>query len=291
MNRVTRATVVIAAAMLLLAGCAPSPAPSPTASATADIDVGKSIPFATVDGEELALDACIPGDRSAGPFPSVVLIHGGAFQEGDRSNMLDLCERLAGQGFAAFPIDYRLLPATYPAQIDDTLSAVSWLRQPEQVDRFDIDPEQLSLLGSSAGGIIALSAADRLGLNGTPAASVVTLSAGGDLTADALELGSPDPNLETVVLGYLGCTDITDCTVAAEASPVFNVSGLPPTLLVHGSEELIPVDQAELLESAIGAAGVPVELDIVDGDRHGLSLLDPATAADVLGFLSANASR
>lgn len=288
MNRATRVMIAITTSMLVLAGCTATPTPEP--SITSDIDVGRSIPFATVDGEELALDACIPGDRSAGPFDSVVLIHGGAFQEGDRSNMGDLCERLAGQGIAAFPIDYRLLPATYPAQIDDTISAVSWLRQPEQVDRFDIDPDRMSLLGSSAGGIIALSAANRLGLEGSPVSSVVTLSAGGDLTADALALGEPDPNLETVVLGYLGCTSIGDCAVAAEASPAFNVSGLPSTLLVHGSEELIPIEQAELLESAIAAAGVPVELDIVDGDRHGLSLLDPATAEEVLSFLSSNSS-
>ena len=277
------AVALTSALVTVLAGCfAPAP-PEPTLSD--GVDVGRSITYAEADGKELQLDACIPSDRSEGPFVPVVLIHGGAFQEGDRSNMLSLCKALATEGLAAFPIDYRLLPASYPAQVDDTISAVDWLREPEQADRFDIVPEQLSLLGSSAGGIIALNAANRLGLDGTPAASVVTLSAAGDLTADALELGSPDAALEQVVLSYLGCTDIDDCAVTAEASPVYNVSGLPPTLLVHGSQELIPVEQADALEAAIAAAGISVTLDIVDGDRHGLALLDAATRAEILEFL------
>lgn len=288
MIRLRRIAVTTVAAAVLLAGCAAQPAADK--AVPSGVDVGRSITYAEVDGEELRLDACIPSDRTAGPFPAVVLIHGGAFQEGDRSNMLTLCESLAQKGFAAFSIDYRLLPASYPAQVDDTLSAVAWLREPEQVDRFDIVPEELSLLGSSAGGIIALSAADRLGLDGTPAASVVTLSAGGDLTADALELGRPDPALEKVVLAYLGCRDVEDCAVAEDASPVFNVTGLPPTLLVHGSKELIPIEQADALEAAISSAGIAVDLDVVDGARHGLQLLNPATTDRILAFLADNSS-
>lgn len=279
---------LLVAGALLITGCSATPPAGP--STPSGIDVGRSIAFAEVDGEQLALDACIPKDRSAGPFPAAVLLHGGAFQEGDRSNMLSLCKSLAAEGIAAFPIDYRLLPSSYPAQVDDTISAVEWLREPEQLDRFDISAEAISLLGSSAGGIIALSAADRLGLAGTPAASVVTLSAGGNLTPEALQLGNPDPALEKVVLGYLGCTDIDDCAVTREASPVFNVAGLPPSLLVHGSDELIPIEQANALESAISAAGIPVTLEIVEGERHGLQLMNAKTAASVLAFLVENST-
>jgi acetyl esterase/lipase len=270
---------------LVLTGCSSSPNARPEG-----IDVGRSIVFSDVEGTELALDACVPSDRSKGPFPAVVLVHGGAFREGDRSNMLSLCEDLAQRGYAAFPIDYRLLPSSYPAQVDDTLAAVGWLREEAQTDRFDIEPDRISLLGSSAGGIIALSAANRLGVQGTPLASVVTLSAAGDLTADALQLGDPDPALQKVVLAYLGCKTVEDCPVAEEASPVFSVTGLPPTLLVHGSRELIPLEQAQALQSAISSAGVPATLDVVDGSRHGLQLLDAATKKSILDFLAENSS-
>lgn len=287
MRRVSGAIAGIAA-VIVLAGCSGTAAPAPTIPD--GIDVGRSITYADVDGETLQLDACIPSARSEGPFPAVVLVHGGAFREGDRSNMLPLCEAFAGEGTAAFAIDYRLLPAAYPSQVDDTIAAVEWLREDAQVDRFDIDPSALSLLGSSAGGIIVLSAADRLGAEGVPPASVVTLSAAGDLTASGRELGDPDPALEKVVLGYLGCDEVESCATARDASPLYNVANLPPTLLVHGSDELIPLAQAEALESAISAAGRSVQLDIVDGAKHGLQLLDPATRDRISEFLSANSS-
>jgi acetyl esterase/lipase len=120
--------------------------------------------------------------------------------------------------------------------------------------------------------------------------SVVTFSAAGDLTADALSIGTPDPTLEKVVLGYLGCATVEDCPDAVAASPRFNVDTLPPTLLVHGSDELIPVAQAQALYDAMTDAGIYAEIDIQDGDHHGLQLLTPKVAASVFAFLEGNSS-
>ena len=280
--------LILLVTAVVLAGCQNAP-PTPVATAIPGVNVEKSIPYAEVDGTELELDACTPEDRSAGPVPAVVLIHGGAFQEGSRSNMLGLCGKLAKQGIAAFAIDYRLLPATFPAQTDDTVTAVQWLRDPAQAERFGLS-DKLALLGSSAGGIIALTAADALEDEGAPVSAVVTLSAAGDLTADALSLGNPDAALEAVVLAYLGCDDIEDCPQAEAASPRFNVPVDTPTLLVHGSKDLIPVEQAEALEDAMREAGADVTLLIVDGQRHGLQLTDNKTSDQIRDFLVENLS-
>ncbi len=204
--------------------------------------------------------------------------------------MLPLCEYFAGEGIAAFSIDYRLLPASYPSQVEDAGTAVRWLREPDQTDRFDIDPDRISLLGSSAGGIIALSAADRLGAEGEGVASVVALSAAGDLTSAGRSLGVPDPALESVVSAYVGCPDMDSCPAARDASPLYNVAGLPPTLLVHGTDELIPLAQATALEAAITAGGHPVELVVVDGGRHGLRLLDGETRSRITAFVDDHSS-
>lgn len=284
------AAAALACALTLAACTGPTtPSPGPT-DRPEGIDVGRSIVYAEVDGTELAMDACIPEDRSAGPFPGVVLIHGGAFREGNRSNMLGLCQRLAADGVAAFPLDYRLIPASFPAQVEDVMAAVGWLRQPAQTERFDLSGD-ISLLGSSAGAIIALTAADALADAGASVSAVVSLSAAGDLTVGALALGSPDPALEDVVLAYLGCADLRDCPHAVDASPIHNVAGLPPTLLVHGSDELIPLEQAEALEGAIREAGGEVTLVVVDGALHGLQVLDGGTGAEILRFLVDNMSR
>lgn len=281
------AAAALAAALLVLTACSGSPEPTP--APPSDITVERSIDYATVDGTTLQLDACLPADGGEN-LPSVVLVHGGAFQEGDRSNMTGVCELIAEHGWAAFAVDYRLIPASYPAQVDDVSAAVGWLRDPAQTERFGISAEGIALLGSSAGGIIALSTAEALGAAGTPLDAVATLSAAGDLTADALELGTPDPALEAVVLGYLGCDTVEDCPTAVAASPVHNVAALPPTLLIHGSDELIPLAQAEALHAAMDAADVPSELDVQEGDHHGLRLLTPEVAASVFAFLEENSS-
>lgn len=286
MTRRAAAVALCVLAAIVVSACSPgaratSPADPP------GVDVAHSIAFSAE--HDLAMDACIPADRDEGPFPAAVLIHGGAFREGGRSNMLSLCKRLAAAGIAAFPIDYRLLPASFPAPVDDTVAAVEWLREPEQTARFDLS-ERISLLGSSAGGIIALTAAHRLAQDGEPVSAVVTLSAAGDLTADARSLGDPDPALEDVVLGYLGCESIEDCPQAAEASPLHNVSDLPPTLLVHGEDELIPIQQAQALEQAMADAGVPVTLLIGERRAHGLQLLDDGIEDEVVRFLVSGTS-
>jgi len=283
MTRGRRRAAALLMTALVLTGCAASPAPAPS-TPTANVDVERGITYREVDGEELQLDACLP--REDGPHPALVLIHGGAFEVGDRSTMLGVCELLASAGFAAFSVDYRLVPDTYPAQVDDVAGAVAWLREPDQIDRFQLG-DQLSLLGSSAGGIIALSTAASLA---EPVTSVVTLSAAGDLTADAAELGTPAPDLEKVVLAYLGCDSAEACDIAAAASPVTVAAALPPTLLVHGSKEIIPLAQAEALESALAGAGVQPEPIVVDGKRHGLQLLNDQTRAAIMQFLDTSTS-
>jgi acetyl esterase/lipase len=287
--RARRSTaLLVAAAALVLTACGGNTA-SPSASSTPDVKVERSVDYRTVDGTDLQLDACLPtrGDTAR---PAVVLVHGGAFQEGDRSNMTGVCKDFAEHGWAAFAVDYRLLPASFPAQTEDVSAAVGWLRDPAQVERFGVDPDRIALLGSSAGGIIALSTAESLGASGTPVTAVVGLSAAGDLTAAALEEGDPDPALQKIVLAYLGCTAVETCDTAKAASPLFGVATLPPTLLVHGSDELIPLAQAKALHAAIQAAGIPSELQVEDGSHHGLQLLTPEVAASVFDFLDANSS-
>lgn len=272
------AAVAQIAAVIVLSACAALP----SGTSGPDVDVERGIPYRDVDGTALELDACLPPDD--GPHPAVVVVHGGAFEVGDRSTMSGVCELLAEAGYAAFAVDYRLVPSTYPAQVEDVSAAVDWLRDPAQAEEYALDGS-VALLGSSAGAIIVLSTAASLAEAGSPVNAVVGLSAPGDLTASAAEIGAPDEQLEEVVLAYLGCTAPKDCAVAQAASPVTVAAELPPTLLVHGSDELIPVEQAQRLADALETAGIEHELIVVDGDNHGLQLLNGKTRPAILEFL------
>ncbi len=87
------------------------------------------IEFARPGGVPLTLDASIPDGK--GPFATVVVVHGGGWQNGSkRSYEKPLLPVLTQAGFAWFTINYRLAPQhKYPAAVEDVEAAVRWVKQ------------------------------------------------------------------------------------------------------------------------------------------------------------------
>ena len=83
--------------------------PAFAAAVQSDIEYGKA------GDVSLKLDAWIPDGK--GPFPAVILVHGGGWNHGDKAdNFRWVFEPLSKAGFAWFSINYRLAPKyTYPA--------------------------------------------------------------------------------------------------------------------------------------------------------------------------------
>ncbi|MEV5434401.1 alpha/beta hydrolase, partial [Streptomyces sp. NPDC052701] len=93
---------------------------------------------------------------SSGPRPALVLIHGGYWYH--QTDWSASAERFAAEGFQVFAVKYRLnFEAAWPAQRDDVADAVAWIRS--HAAEFDVDPDRVLLLGSSAGGQLATDAA------------------------------------------------------------------------------------------------------------------------------------
>ena len=73
--------------------------------------------------------------RGTGPFPTLVDVHGGAWNNGDRNNDAVLNQALAERGVLTVAIDFRQPPqAGYPASVCDLNLAIRWLKA--QRDRF-----------------------------------------------------------------------------------------------------------------------------------------------------------
>jgi hypothetical protein len=67
--------------------------------------------------------------KGAGPFPTIVDVHGGAWHNGDRLNNAGVDRALAAKGMVVAAIDFRQPPeAGYPASICDVNLAVRWLK-------------------------------------------------------------------------------------------------------------------------------------------------------------------
>src|ERR1700704_5080445 len=64
-----------------------------------------------------------------GPFPTIVDVHGGAWNNGDRTNDTLMNQALAAQGVLTVAIDFRQPPqAGYPASVQDMNLAIRWLK-------------------------------------------------------------------------------------------------------------------------------------------------------------------
>jgi pectinesterase len=248
---------------------APAPAERPRCATparfTADVE------YALAGGESLRLDACVPPGR--GPFPAVLLVHGGGWSGGDRKGAARLLlEPLTRAGVAWLSIDYRLAPKhRYPAPIEDVEAAVRWAQA--HASRFRIDPQRMALLGESAGGHLVAAAAVRM-TNEPALAAVVPFFAPVDLGSDSERRGGLSASLR----GLFGRTELDDTTRALlrEASPIRHVRpGLPPFLLVHGTADMsVPYEQSPRLQKALREAGVSCDLVTVPDGTHGTSRWD-----------------
>ena len=270
-----------------------------TFTAPVGLDVAEDLEYGTrEDGTLLTLDVCSPApDALVSARPAVVSIHGGSWARGDKANAdwRNVCMWLASEGFVAASVNYRLVPdARFPAAIDDVALAVEWLRAPEQVERFGIDPTRIGAFGGSAGGNLA----SLLGTSGEGpldegmrVAAVAELSAPVGLGAAELVADGASPWLRGIVGEYLGCepgAGIDACPQQADASPATRVDPSdPPFFIGHSEQEVVPVGQSQRFAATLGAAGVPVELAIVPGVEHSIGILDEALRARVAAFLHA----
>ena len=290
--RISRAApplLTLALSAIILAGCADGATNTDLRTDTSsEVD---DLVYSMEGSDALMVNACLPAVTEQ-PTGAVLLIHGGGFEKGGRNSdsMMEPCRQLAAVGMAGFSIDYRLTPeATYPAQVDDVATAVEWLCDPAQADRFGIDPDRIGLFGSSAGAIMAASVgtAGSGSLEaGSRVAAVVALSPAADLTEAGLALGDPSRKEVALILQYLGCRELSECRDARSASPLYSVDSTdPPFFIAISDDEIVPVEQGRALRDALDTAGVDVVYDERSGSRHAISMLDTTMKKDVLDFL------
>jgi acetyl esterase/lipase len=224
-----------------------------------------------------------------GPFPLVVLVHGGFWRAAfDRTLMTPLAEDLVGRGWAAWNIEYRRVGQAgggWPGTFDDVARAVDVLAELEG-EGHPIDLDRIVTVGHSAGGHLALWAAAScaLGTRGAVSqAGVVDLVA-----ADRDGLGN---GAAAELLG--GHHDEVPDRYHL-ASPLVRLPLGVRQLLVHGTDDdRVPIGQSRVYAEAAASAGDTIELVELDGVGH-FEVIDPTHAAWAavttrLDWLSANA--
>lgn len=226
-----------------------------------------------VEGEEkLLLDVHRP--EGARDFPVVMYIHGGGWEQGDKSQMDVWCARIAQRGFVVFNINYRLAPEfPFPAAVNDCLGALAWIKL--HAEDYGGDPRRVAVTGGSAGGhlcAMVATAGDHpfFSPTGFPDQKIPL-----GVKAYSPFFGVFDFNHPGLIAltglrrKFLGGSPRQRPDIYRLASPVTYVRPeLPPALLVCG--KLDPIyDQSRLYYHALLHAGAPVEFVTYNFQGHG----------------------
>lgn len=114
----------------------------------------ENIIYKTIGDRKLAVDFFYPNGKAKQTRPAVLLIHGGGWKSGDKSQNYDQAIKLAENGYVAITVEYRMsLEAKYPAAVLDVKAAVQWIRK--NAKKYHINPNQIAAMGFSAGGQLA----------------------------------------------------------------------------------------------------------------------------------------
>jgi len=112
----------------------------------------KDVKYHSQSNRDLFLDVYLKNDNKL--HPAVVLIHGGGWKSGDKSQTHALAQKIALSGYSCFCIEYRKsLEAKYPAAIIDVKNAIKFIK--EKAQNYKVDPNKIAVLGCSSGGQMA----------------------------------------------------------------------------------------------------------------------------------------
>jgi acetyl esterase/lipase len=192
----------------------------------------------------------------------VLLVHGGAWIQGDRTQLRGYGILLGRVGYTCLACEYRLAPdAQWPAQIDDVNTALSYFHA--RAASLGVDSAKIAVSGNSAGAHLALMAAAS---PVAPIAAVVAFYPPTDLVT-GLDRGA------TPLMSML-FADPSAAQLAAASPVTYARADFPPAMLVTGNaDEVVSWHDSDEMYHRLRGAGGKAELHVFEGLPHAFDRL------------------
>lgn len=278
------------------------------------------VPYARTSPAQV-LDLFLP-NAGDGPFPLVVLVHGGGWCSGSkRGTTMECAFACLEAGFALASVEYRFATeAPLPAMVHDVKAAIRFLRA--HAGEFQLDANRFAIWGNSSGGYVANMVAAtgaHPGLMDDPA--LAGAAAGESCAVQALlswyaitdlyqldlcdalparenlswlepgaEAEARATGLPTMQAIALGAVPRFNRERALDASPIRYVgASFPPALYQHGTgDPIIPYTQSVAMWKHVNdtCGDGHAALELFDGATHGdARIKHPDNVARCLAFL------
>ena len=232
------------------------------------VTIEEDVVFGTGGGRDLKCDVYTPPGRPTNA-PSVLLVHGGGWANGDHKQLRGYGILLGREGYLCVASEYRLSgEAQWPAQIHDVKAALRWMRA--NSERLGLDPAKIAMEGNSAGAHLTLIAAGTPGVeefegDGGNAGVSSHVAAAIAIYAPATLVGG---GLSDAVSALMG-KDASEERLRAASPVTYAKPDYPPTMLIHGTADTtVPHQSSLLMNDALREANVPVELHTFAGQPH-----------------------
>ena len=211
-----------------------------------EVRIERDIQFANPDGQQLKLNVYRP--LTPGKYPSLIVIYGGAWREGNPSDYESFSRYIAAQGYSVIAIDYRHAPQyQFPTQLEDVQTALSYIS--DRVDELEIDRQRVALIGRSAGAQLASIVAYQ-NQSSIKFQAIINYYGPVNLVSGYRNPPAPDPiDTRQVLENFLGGTPETKLNLYQQASPInYLKPNLPPSLLIYAQRDhLVQAKYGKLL--------------------------------------------
>ena len=213
--------------------------------------------------------------KSSSPAPCVIVLPGGGYSMLADHEGAPIAKWLNSLGISSFVLRYRRTPYYYKGITGDALRAIRYVRY--YADKFNIDPARIGILGFSAGGHLAASAA--------------TLFNDAELNSDD-PIDSMSSRPDCAVLCYPVISSSKDIAhigsfenllqdnMTEELLEKYSLEkqirdNTPPVFMWHTAEDAsVPVANSLRFGEALAKKKIPFELHVYPEGVHGLGLAE-----------------